>query len=410
MTDTEQTLTTPTAMIDNPASYRGGLCMKGKIRTLDKCKCGASFKSVKHSITKDVTDIICKACYDRHGIEVRPHKFYIDARDMGAGKIYKDRQGRLFDSFVAAHRQLEDMRGEVDDKTFDPADWLPSKLKEFKLKHESQKWIDRLESDKSLAYVAHVKSTMEHHIIPELGEMDVRDIRQSHIEDFYYKLRGKELALKSVKGIMGNLQTFLNWLHRIEIISRVPVGIIVKVPQKARGWLNKDKQAQVLSFIPEDHRLIFETLAETAERPSEVCAHKKKDLIDGELCIERAFDKKGAAKETKSGRVIYRGLPLDLWKKLIEHSKGSLPEAWLFVNPRTGEPYSREALYRIWKKACGKAEVSISLYAGTRHSRASQKRLEVEKQMADEIRKELGHADSRTTMEHYARDRREEIN
>jgi integrase len=397
-----QSLTLPPQMDSISASNPGGLCLKGKIRTKEKCPhCKKPFEVDLHPVTKEQI-LICK------DHQTHPHYFYIDARPMGAGKIYKDKRGKPFDSFLAAHRQLEEMRGEVDDRTFDASDWLPSKLKEYKLKYEAEKWIDSLERDKSYAYVTHVRYTMNHYIIPELGEMDVRDIRRRHIEDFYFKLRGKNLALKSIKGILGNLQTFLNRLYEAEIIRRAPKGVIVKVPQKARGWLNREKQAQVLSLIPERHRLIFETLMETAERPSEVCAHKKKDLIDGELCIERAFDKTGKLKETKSGRVIYRGISLGLWQKLTDHSKDKLPEAWLFLD-RYGEPYSRNKLYRIWERACKKAGVKISLYAGTRHSRASQKRLEMEKQVAEACRESLGHTDSRVTMEHYARDRREEI-
>lgn len=276
--------------------------MKGKIRTLEKCPhCDKPFSNVLHPITKDQIDLMCK----EH--KTRPHYFYIDARHLKAGKIYRDKRGNLFDSFLAAHRQLEDMRGEVDDRTFDPDDWMPSKLKEFKLENEAQKWLDKIEHDKSHVYVRHCKTFMEKYIIPEFGAMDVRDMRTSHIEDFYYLLRDKDLSPgkkpspKYIKNILTTLQTFLNRLQHNETISRVPRFPVVRVPQKARGWLNRERQAQVLSFIPERHRLIFEMLVETAERPGEVCAHKRKDLIDGEIVIERAFDERGSLKETKSG-------------------------------------------------------------------------------------------------------------
>ena len=249
---------------------------------------------------------------------------------------------------------------------------------------------------------------MDNHVIPVMGDMDIKDVRSSHIEDFYYKLVKKCLAEKTIDDIIGALQTFMNRLHRLELINRMPLFPVVSVPEKHKGWINAEKQALILSFIPERHRLIFETLIETAERPGEVCAHKKKDLIDGEIVIERAFDEKGHLKQSKSGKVLYRGISLSLWNKLKEYSRGKLPEAWLFLD-EFGKPYSQGRLYDVWKRAATKTNVDISLYAGTRRSRASQKRLEKEKEIAEACRKELGHASSVTTMKHYARSRREEI-
>ncbi len=390
-------LTDKTHIIDNRLS------MKGKIRTKEKCQsCQGNFQAVQHPITKDHIDLMCPSC------RTRPLYYFIDARDMKAGKIYKNKRGQLFDSFLAAHRQLEEMRGEIDNHTFDPEDWVPKRLQEFKFRDVAKKWIERIERDKSYSYVRHCKSYLEHHIKRELGDIDVRDIRTSHIEDLYLKLIEKKLSPKTIDGILSTLQTLINRLHYLDLITRVPKFPLVKVPQTAKGWINREKQKAVLSHIPERHRLIFETLKETAERPGEVCAHKKKDLIDGEICIERAFDERGNFKEEKTGKVIYRGISLALWNKLAEQAKDKLPEAWLFLD-EFGKPYSQDRLYRIWKRATKAAGMQISLYAGTRHSRASQKRLEKEKEIAEACRKELGHSKSLTTMKHYARDRREEL-
>lgn len=397
-------MTTPASIDTISASNLWGLSLRGRIRTREKCKCGAPFTPVNHSITKDVVDIICKACYDRHGIEVRPHKFYIDARNMGAGKIYRNKQGLKFDSFLAAHRQLEEMRGQQDRKIFDPADWMPSKLREHTLKEMSGRWLKRLE-DKSHSYQRHAKTDMEKHIIPVIGEsFDVRELRTQHMERIREGLAGK--APKTVKNVLATFQTFCNWLYYLEIIQRLPRIPAIKVPQSPRSWINRETQARIISFIPEHHRLVFETLAETAARPGEVCALKVRDLVDGEILLERAFDERGRVKTRKSGKALYRAVSLALWGKLVARSRDRLPEAWLFVDQQ-GQPYRRERLYKIWVRACKKAEVRIDLYRGTRTSRASQKRLELEKGHARVIASELGNTEA-VALRHYARDRREE--
>lgn len=225
----------------------------------------------------------------------------------------------------------------------------------------------------------------------------------------YPELKDKGLSPKTVHDIIGTLQTFMNRMYKLELIRRLPLFPMVAVPETFKGWFNAYKQSLVLQQIPERHRLIYRLLIESAERPGEVCAHKVKDLIDGELVIERAFDEKHRLKETKPGKVRFKGLTLALWGDLIKHAQGRLPEAWLFVD-EWGQPYSQGRLYDIWVRAVKAAGLPhISLYAGTRHSRASQKRLEMEKRVAEECRKEIGHSDSGTTMKHYARSRREEL-
>ncbi len=385
---------------------RGHLSMKGKIRTLEKCpKCRCTFKPDIHPHTKDVIYLRCPTC------GTRPAYYYIDARAFKMDKIYLDKRGEKFDSFSAVYRQLTVMREQDDRHELDPSEWMPKKRKEFRFTKEVNGWIEKMKIDKSYSYVRHCNSYMQNHIIPLFGDMDVRDIRPSHLEDLYYKLIEKKLEPKTIDDIISTMETFMRRLHRLQIIPKLPVFPVVTVPEKHKGWINAEKQALVLSCIPDraDDKKIIRTLLETAERPGEVCAHKTKDLIDVELVIERAFDEKGNLKPLKAGKIIYRGLSLDLWNELVAHAKDTQPEAWLFLD-KSGAPYTQGLLYDIWCRAVKKAGLPhISLYAGTRRSRASQKRLEMEKKIAEACRQELSHGSSATTMKHYARSRKEEI-
>jgi integrase len=156
----------------------------------------------------------------------------------------------------------------------------------------------------------------------------------------------------------------------------------------------------VLSAIAPEHQLIFRLLFETGARPSEVCALKVKDLRDEGVYICRAFDERGYVKGTKTGAAYTRPLSAALFEGLRAFARLSFPEAWLFTYK--GTPYTRRRLYFFWTRACSAVGVHISLYEGVRHSRASQRREELEAALRDELRKSLEHTSPRTTMQHYA--------
>ena len=79
-------------------------------------KCLRPFSSIPHpAVPQEQIDIVCTD-YGR-----RPVRYYINGRPFGVRKLYKDTRGILFDSFLAAHRQLEEMRLQFDAHTFDPA-------------------------------------------------------------------------------------------------------------------------------------------------------------------------------------------------------------------------------------------------------------------------------------------------
>ena len=387
--------------------------MKGSIRTKEKCPfCGGAFRPVLNG-RKDVVDLVCKT--DSH--EARPRYVYIDARALKAGKIYTNERGVAFDSFEVAHRQLEAMRREMDNDAFNPTKWSASR-KSFFFQTEAEKWLIQLEKLRSIGHTHNSRSHVKYHLAPYFQDKDIREIRGKDIEDLHFFLmekpiqeRGRDLKFlepKSIKNILGTLHACLKWFwQREEKLFMLPSFPVVSVPQKFRGWLNVERQLKVLSRIFPKHQLIFETLIKTAERPSETCAHKVKDLIDGELVVERAFDKNGNEKSTKANRVTYKALDLELWQKLQRHAEKRFPEDWLFRDT-SGKPYTAGRLYKLWIKACEAEGIKIALVAGTRRSRASQQRLQAEKEVMEKVRAQLGHSNVSTTR-HYARSRKEEL-
>jgi integrase len=301
------------------------------------------------------------------------------------------------------------MRAQVDRHTFDATQWVPAKLKEFKFENEAARWIDATEQDHSWNYTKQVKSIFKNHLLPEYQGKDVRDIRASHLEATYRRLLSEGYAVSTVNLKMRVFYAFMKTLEELGVIERTPRLPRIKVPRTDRGWISRANQEAILARIPAHQRLIYETLMETAIRPNEVCGLKVRDLNeDGELIIQRSIDERGNVNQTKTGVVYYKVLSPVFYANLLKQTKNKLPEAWIFTS-RTGSPYRPGQLSKIWRDAAKEAGISVCLYVGTKHSHASQKRLRLEKGIGEDLRKELGHATSKTTLKHYARGREEEV-
>lgn len=373
--------------------------MRGKIRTRERCECGQAFRIVVSPATGDQTDLVCDCGR-------RPRFFYVDARGKGfATKITTDLQGRKFDSFLGAHRFLTQMRADLDNHRFDAARYVPEKRREMLLSDRADAFLARCRRDCSAAYAASVKAINEKWLKPMMGDLDVRDVRRKHIEDLRAAFEEGGLSPMSVKSYLLRVSAFFAWLVRREEIEKRPGMPDVRVPHVERGWTNRAGQEKIIEKIAPRHRLLFEVLCETGMRPSEAAGLKVRDLIDGELLIERSVDRTGKDCRTKTGKIRYVAVSVALFAKLEAHAGDRFGEDYLFKT-RYGTPYRSAGMSVTWRKAAEAAGIAVSLYCGTRHSRASMQREHLEQQMRADIAASLGHADSRTTLKHYAQPRR----
>jgi integrase len=263
-------------------------------------------------------------------------------------------------------------------------------------------WIDGLTLEgRSYAHVQKMSSITRDYIVPHFKRHDVRAIRTLDVNEFYHSLLKKSLASKTVKHILDTLRAFMRWLHALEVIEQLPRFPRIAVrPAREKRWISAEAQSHVLSAIAPEHRLIFRVLFETGCRPSEICALKVKDVLEDGVYICRAFDARGYVKGTKTGASFLRPLSAELLLTLRDSARLSFPEVWLFT--WRGEHYNRHKLYKLWMRAASAVGVKISLSEGVRHSRASQRRKELEAAMRAELRKELEHTSAGTTLKHYA--------
>ncbi|MBF0473368.1 MAG: tyrosine-type recombinase/integrase [Nitrospirae bacterium] len=338
----------------------GGMSMKGKVRTREKCpKCGQGFKEIPE------TDLFCPNC------NTRPKSFYIVLFHLKKTyKISRDLDGHTLDSYKRAHRLLERIRKDIDDHKFDIKDYVTKEIEQFKVQNLFSKWI-KTKSSKCLspAHIAVTKRYLRTYYLPFFQNLSARDIRTYHINDFLDSLP-INLAVKTKKNILTMLKNFCNWLNQNEYIARMPIFPVLSPPETVIHWIDKETQLNIINNISENLSPIFTFMAYHPVRPSEAIALKVKDFDVNNKIVHICRTLSLKEERTRKNKKSYY-LPLaDSFD--FEILKNKLPEAYIFTSS-INQPYTIRRLEKIWHNAREKAGVPhITMYSGTRHSIASQ--------------------------------------
>ncbi len=379
-------------MLTNETKVATSLCMKGTIRTKERCpKCEEKFAG--HPLA-------CPKCL------TKPNRYYIDLYQARFGriKIYSDKTGLALDSHERANRVLESIRYEIDQHIFDPARYIAANIKDFRFEVRVEGWYQSKfkeveKGNLAESYTSKLRLYIDKYYLSFFKGMDVRDIRTFHIQQFYEQLPSTK-SLKYLKNILCGLKHFLNTLHRFEYIAQKPIFPVIQVNQVTPKWIDYETQLKALESIPFEDRPIFAFLMFQGVRPGEACALKVKDLNFKEryVLISRTFSYGKLRERVKSKVSRPRLINPALLSMLTDLCKDKFPENFVFINPRTRTFYSDEALFRIWDKVRKQLNIDITLYEGTRHSLAS---IAVcNGASLNAIKDVLGHTDIRTTLKY----------
>ncbi len=364
--------------------------MKGKIRLQKRdsqCpNCGEPFQEVGKE------GYLCPTCHNR------PEKFYIDVHHRNKRvRIFCDKQGKPLDSYDRAYDLLAHINYEIENHIFDPSKYVAGDIKRYLFENLMEQWLEL--KDKEGIRTAHKYKQFRRDYFIYFKGYDIREIRTSHTHEFYHNLPG-HLSNKSKKNILGSLHAFFMWLRNMEHIEKAPLFPKIELDQPDWQWVDVDTQSDLLTAIPEQDRHIFLFLALHGCRPSEARALKIKDLDFNRkgLTIRRTFTGKSSNilsenTKTKKQRVIpINPEMLDILKDLCRNRFG---EDFVFLNPRTNEPYAKTTYQEIWDKARKQVNIPIKSYEALRHSFASQRVCRGMDIFL--ISKVLGHTDIRTT-------------
>lgn len=343
--------------------------MPGAIRTKEKCpKCGKGFSLFSRA------GMICKKC------KTTPQKFFIDLPWKGRrAKLYSDKSGRALDSYSYAQEVLTVIHNEVRNKTFDPSRYFRAELVRFHFENIAQLWLEDKKRDaaqglRALSYIRELEAYNTRYFGFFRGR-DIREIRRIDIDEFSKSLPD-HLSPKTIKNIFIALKNLFHEAHRKEIVERVPSFPTISVPEYTGWkWIPAETQIAILQAIPEQDRPIFAFLFLHGCRIGEVRALKVKDieLQTGTIRIRRAWDMDKLRESTKQKRQNVIPIHPEVRGYIEEVCKSCLPEAFLFVNKRTGKPYGDDSLRKTWARALKAAKAEhVCLKDASRHSYASQ--------------------------------------
>lgn len=283
--------------------------------------------------------------------------------------------------------------------TFDPAElrtgrrhslWIFSKYVELWLREYEQKAQTK---DRSGEYVKHLCRYNRLYWTPKLGDLDIRDINEPVLKDFYLCLCEKDLSKKYIQNIMDGLKKLISELCERNRLQK-PAFPDFKARRKRRftEWLLEEDQDLVLSKISDIHRPIVMTLFFHGLRMGEARLVKRKDYKWGK-------DKKGNMLRILSIDTLKGGparailLDPDV-VEAIESIPPCLAHPYLFHH--NGKPYSKTTLWKIIRQALDKAGFPhIRPSDAARHSHATHI---IQRGGSTRLVQEiLGHADIRTS-------------
>ena len=176
--------------------------MKGGVYTKEKCPvCQGNFQNIKN-------DLLCSSHL------TRPKHCFIQVYDKFSHKtvqVYTDPETReSFYSYEQAYQLLGKMRREIKAGNFEPSRYVAEKIKPLRFTIWSDKWyeVKRIEVQKRLRAPSYLKMLKVHlsKLKDFFKDMDIRDIGNRQINDFYLWLDGSP---KYIKNIMDTFRKML---------------------------------------------------------------------------------------------------------------------------------------------------------------------------------------------------------
>jgi integrase len=250
--------------------------------------------------------------------------------------------------------------------------------------------------------------------------LTLSEITPRHVAEFIGWLvkrsngRGGTLTDKSVRNALGPLAACLASAKREGLIRHNPVDgsalphrpTIEEDEELPRPFPGETMEL-VVSLVHPGHRLMFELLAATGVRRSELLAFEGRHLV---LAGERPLVRIRQRARVQKGRGMVVGplksrharrdlpIPLALADRLA--ARRTSDDALVFASPLTGRPYDpRHLELRVLSPACSEAGVEWAGFHTFRHTVAS--RLFADDRNAVEVQKWLGHHSPSFTLDTY---------
>jgi integrase len=290
----------------------------------------------------------------------------------------------------------------------------PDEGQSLSLADYTERWLTERAQDLEPITLENYRERLTKHVLPELGRLRLDALTPSHVRRFLLAKR-KVYAKNGVRLMRASLSSLLSDAVQDELIPANPClqirgrtrrGADQVTPAERQQQIRPMTLAQREAFIAaarrrRAHPLLFEVLAKTGLRPSEVYALRADDLDlgAGRVHVERAWVR-GRLKATKTSQTRWVDLPEGLVAGLADFTRSGKASSPLFQAPAGGhlDPSKVGKAFRATVKA---AKIGRFRLYDLRHTYACLR-------LADGappiyVAAQLGHATPATTFRHYAR-------
>jgi len=233
------------------------------------------------------------------------------------------------------------------------------------------------------------------------GGRDLRTLCGDDLQEMDKKLAKEGCAGATRKKYGQIVQAFARWFNTYHLPHgqriEIPPLPMITVERREIGWIDTPEQETVLAAIKFEHlHLAYRLLFATGARIGEVCGLKKVDLIPADrnegVCginVQRSVNQYGQVKGTKTGKPHFKPVPESLFAQLVEACRKKFDGDYLWLT-RYGNTYSPVRISSLWHEASVGVGLNISLKAACRHSRATRKMIELQKEWMREVGRVLG--------------------
>jgi integrase len=245
-----------------------------------------------------------------------------------------------------------------------------------------EKWYEIIQATLSPATQRDYSNSIKNHLIPyylSRPELLLQDIQHDNLIDLLNSINRSGKGKQNVMFCLHACLKFAKRSRRIDVMPDFPEKKQYNIVEPIIQWLPSSRQEAVISAIPPEHQPIFWFLKYHLRRPSEACAIFKEDYRDGIFTVRRSFSNKLMVDRTKTGRVhlipCVSSFRPYLEMEIHKQKQHGIVSPYLFVNvsgKQQGRHYTLVALEKLWARACMATGEQITMYAGLKHSTASQ--------------------------------------
>jgi integrase len=325
---------------------------------------------------------------------------------------YGKRKSETFDAFDVARSALREREREVDKIRAG----LAQPRSDQRLREAAIEWIASREPSPSAApdvkrlrgnRVRDNQRHLDHHILPELGELRLPEVTQEVVQKFIRHLEGKRTARKGEKN-EGEASRTLKPATIANIIITLrkmlndlgyPIRVAYKVPESGYGWIKQP--ADVARFLeacnPDWFRMACELAVYAGLRQGEVAGLRwdRVDFDRGLIQVDRSYE--GPTKSKHARAVpLSPDLAASLKRWRLATGAGGKGLVVTLENER-GERVSigeRTDMGKRTRRTCKAAKVDPVTFHQLRHTYASHLAERVSLPIVGAV---LGHADPKTT-------------